>query len=65
MASTSRVEIAVEKPRGRLAVGLSRLRLRCGPRQEEPFWDFEGLIWGHDGFVAPVNCTSPEDRHGR
>lgn len=37
-ACTSKVEILVEKPRGRRAVRLSRLRVSCRPRQEHPFF---------------------------
>ena len=63
MAGTSRVEIVVEKAQGRMAVRWSRLRARNRPRQEDPFRDLDGLIWGHDAFLAPINCTSTGDRH--
>ena len=63
MAGTSRVEIVVEKAQGRMPVRLSRLRVRSRPRQEDPFRDLDGLIWGHDAFLAPINCTSTGDRH--
>ncbi len=39
------------------------VRLRCRPWQKDPFRNLDGLIWGHDGFLAPVNCTSTRDRH--
>jgi hypothetical protein len=41
MARISRVEIAVEKAQERMAVELSRLRVKCDARQKDSFRDLQ------------------------